>query len=77
MTFYTSSPCVWMYLQMQLAANFSGAVPLPPSCASKLDVDWDGGDDSKFPSNRYWKSLIGEWPLDKLLQLELGNISAM
>jgi hypothetical protein len=76
-TFYTSSPCVWMYLQMQEAANFSSAVPLPPSCASKLDVDWDGGDDSKFPSNRYWQSLIGDWPLNKLLQLELGSISRM
>jgi hypothetical protein len=62
-----------MYLQLQQAANFSGAVQLPPSCASSLDVDWNGGDDSKFPSNRYWTSLIGDWPLDKLLQLELGG----
>ncbi len=76
-TFYSAAPCVWMYLQLQQAANFSGAVQLPPSCASSLDVDWNGGDDSKFPSNRYWTSLIGDWPLDKLLQLELGGISQM
>jgi hypothetical protein len=75
--FYSSSPCIWMYLQMQQAANFSGAVSLPPSCASKLEVDWNGGDNSKFPSNNYWKSLIGDWPLDKLLQTELGDISTM
>jgi hypothetical protein len=76
-TFYTSAPCVWSYLQMQLAANFSGAVPLPASCASKIEVDWNGGDDSKFPSNRFWKSLIGNWPLEKLLELELGSISPL
>jgi len=74
-TFYTSSPCVWMYLQLQQQTGFAGAVPLPPSCASKIAVDWDGGDDSKFPSNRFWSYLIGQWPLDKLLQLELGSIS--
>lgn len=76
-TFYTLSPCLWMYLQMQQAANFSGAVPLPPSCASKIEIDWNGGDDSKFPSNHYWQSLIGDWPLNKLLQPELGKINSM
>jgi len=56
-------------LQQQQQTGYAGAVPLPPSCASKIAVDWDGGDDSKFPSNRFWSYLIGPWPLDKLLQV--------
>jgi hypothetical protein len=50
--FYTSSSSVWSFLQQISASNYSGiSSPLPPSTIS---IDWEGGVESKFPSNKFW-----------------------
>jgi hypothetical protein len=35
--------------------SFAGVLP---SCKAVIDIDWDVGDDSKFPSNRFWTCAV-------------------
>jgi hypothetical protein len=51
--FYTASSSVWSFLQQNVASNFTGIrslLPLP----SAIAIDWQGGVESKFPSNNFW-----------------------
>jgi hypothetical protein len=42
-----------LFFRTQLLTSIAYAGVLPP-CKTAVDIDWDIGDDTKFPSNRFW-----------------------